>query len=181
MSAETRRDGKSGWRYRLPALLLALSLLVGAGYALQRSVAHQLLEREGELTQQFLQSIVKAEESEVSLFAEPSPNESLISFVGHVSSLPGMLRLNVYSRDGIIRHSSEPNLVGKKFKDNEELAAAFTGKRVIQKKRVTQSEKSEHVALQSYGGELIEAYLPLVNGEGQVFAVVEFYRKPTSQ
>jgi two-component system sensor histidine kinase HydH len=171
--------GTGSWRQRVPEIALALALLLVAAFLLQRIVTQKLLEREGEITQQFLQSVVQLEKSEATLFAQPSPSGSLMSFIRHVDSIPGMLRLNVYSPDGIIRHSSEPNLVGIKFADNAELARSFGGSLVIKLEEIKESDKAEHVALQSYGGsELIEAYLPLKNEAGEVFTVVEFYRKP---
>jgi hypothetical protein len=175
----TAGEGFSPARNRLPELLLVLSLLVVAGFLLQRFMAGRVLEREGTLTQQFLQSIVQAEGSEASLFAEPAPSVGLQSLGQKLTRLPGMLRLNIYSPDGTIRYSSEPNLAGIKFAGNDELEKSFTGQMVVELETVGAAEKSEHVALQSYGGsELIEAYLPLKNEAGNVFAVVEFYRRP---
>lgn len=175
--AEAR--GSASWRSRLPEIVLVLALLFVAAFLLQRYVAQQVLEREGVLTQQFLLSTVKAEDSEAKLFAQPAPSESLSSFARHAASIPGLLRLNIYSPDGVIRHSSEPNIVGIKFAGNDELAASFAGSLIVHLEGVDDSDKAEHVALRSYGGsELIEAYVPLINDAGKVFGVVEFYRRP---
>jgi len=171
--------GAGSWRQRVPEVALVIALIVITAFLLQRYVSQQVLQREGELTQHFLQSVARAEGGERSLFAQPSPSDGLSSFAQHISSIPGVLRLNIYSPDGIIRHSSEPNLVGIKFANNAELARSFEGSLIVKLEEIEDSEKAEHVALQSYGGsELIEAYLPLKNEAGQVFAVVEFYRKP---
>lgn len=167
------------WRDRLPELILVLALLVVAAFLLDRHVMRQILMREGVQTQQFLQSVVRAENSEDTLFSQPAPSASLRSFVNHIDNLPAIVRLNLYSPDGIIRHSSEPNLVGIKFADNSELAESFSGSVKVELEEVTASDKAEHLALQSYGGkELIEAYIPLKSDSGKVFAVVEFYSKP---
>ena len=130
------------------------------------------------MAQEFLNSILAAESSADTLFAQPQPSPSLQSFGAHVRSLPGIVRANIYSPDGFIRHSSEANLVGVHFSDNSELAEAFSGKITSALEEIQVSGKSEHLALsQLEGDHLIESYVPVTSPSGSVIAVVEFYRK----
>ena len=154
------------------AVHFALSQFLG------RSLTDGLLKREGMVAQEFLNSILAAESSTDTLFAEPQPSPSLQSFGAHVRSLPGIVRANIHSPDGFIRHSSETNLVGVHFSDNSELAEAFSGKITSALEEIQVSGKSEHLALsQLEGDHLIEFYVPVTSPSGSVIAVVEFYRK----
>jgi len=147
---------------------------------LTRSVTDSLLMREGQVAQEFLNSIVASEGSADVLFAAPAPSAALSSFGSHVRSLPGTVRANIYSPDGFIRQSTEANLVGLQFKDNEELVSSFGGQIIAKLEEVSDSSKGEHLALNRMAGEeVVEAYIPVNGPDGKVVAVVEFYRSAT--
>jgi hypothetical protein len=94
-----------------------------------------------------------------------------------VTSLPGIIRANIYAPDGFIRFSTEANLTGLQFKDNAELAEAFGGRIVAKLEEIAEARKSEQLALNRQRGEmLVEAYVPVGGPDGKVAAVVEFYR-----
>lgn len=158
------------------SLIMALNLAVSA--YLTRTVTEGLLTRDGQVKQQFLTGIVAAEGSAATLFDAPAPGPSLISFGTHVRSLPGIIRANVYSPDGVIRLSSDPNLVGIHFDNNPELEKAFTGRITTKLEESGGAAKSEHLALNQVAGEpLIESYIPVLNGDGKVATVVEYYTR----
>lgn len=146
--------------------------------ALVSSVVKGFLAREGEVTQEFLNSILSAEGTAKDLFIQPAPSDALKSFGAHVRSLPGIVRANIYSPDGFIRHSTDANLIGLHFGDNDELTEAFEGKVTAALEEVHASDKSEHLALSQLDGEkLVEAYIPVQGADKRVVAVVEFYRR----
>ncbi|WP_373505781.1 hypothetical protein [Aestuariivirga sp.] len=158
------------------AAILAVHMILSQ--LLGRSLTDGLLKREGIVAQEFLNSILAAEDSTDKLFAQPQPSPALQSFGTHVRSLPGIVRANIYSPDGFIRHSSEANLVGVHFSDNKELGQAFAGKITSALEEIQASDKSEHLALSQLDGDhLIESYVPVTSPSGSVVAVVEFYRK----
>lgn len=155
--------------------IVVMSLVLSA--VLGRTVTERILIREGLVKQEFLNSILAAEDSADQLFAQPAPSKALISFSTHVRSLPGIVRANVYSPDGYIRHSTDANLIGVHFAGNQELAESFKGK-ITSVIETGQAGKQEHLALNLLAGEqLIEAYIPVLQSDGKVAAVVEFYRK----
>ncbi len=159
------------------AAILGVSL--GAAHYVRGQLTQRLLTQEGLVKQEFLESIMAAENSAGTLFATPAPSPALQSFAAHVRSLPGIVRANIYSPDGVIRHSTEANLVGVHFSDNEELAEAFAGK-IMSAIEDDEEGKAEHLALNQMPGEaLMEAYIPVRDGAGKVAAVVEFYRNET--
>lgn len=140
-----------------------------------RSIADRIVLREVAVAQEFLDSIVNAEDIGSRLFDPPA----LQSFSTHVVSLPDIVRANVYAPDGFIRFSTEPNLIGLGFSDNDELTRGLAGELIAKLEEVSEGDKTEHLALNRLPGvKLVEAYIPVRDHAGQVVAVVEFYRKP---
>lgn len=176
---KTKSPGLGG---RVFVGLLGAVAILGVSYAASHYVRGQLTQRllaqEGLVKQEFLESILAAEESADTMFVSPAPSPALQSFAAHVRSLPGIVRANIYSPDGVIRHSTDANLVGVHFSDNEELAQAFEGRIISAIESGGEQGKAEHLALNQMPGEaLIEAYIPVRDSSAKVAAVVEFYRK----
>ena len=169
---------KRGFILAAAGIAAIIAVNFGLSVVLSQSITERLLHGEGLVKQEFLNSILTAENSAGELFSPPAPSAALLSFSAHVRSLPGIVRANVYSPDGFIRHSTDPNLVGVNFSGNEELAEGFAGKISAVLETVDSSGKAEHLALNQLGGErLIEAYIPVKGPDGKVAAVVEFYQK----
>lgn len=157
-------------------LIVALNLAISAW--LTRAVTSGLLARDGQVKQQFLTGILAAEGAAPALFDGPQPSPALSSFSVHVRSLPGIVRANIYSPDGFIRQSTDANLVGVHFEDNPELAKAFTGRISTKLEEADGTAKSEHLALNQVAGEaLIESYIPVLDKDGKVATVVEYYTR----
>jgi two-component system, NtrC family, sensor histidine kinase HydH len=177
MQSLRRLDART---WRLIASFAAIVIVNSTvAYLLPGYLTALLVTHDGDVSQEFLQSIVSAEKSRDSLFEKPGPSPALLSFGNHVETLPGVVRANVYSPDGFIRYSSDKNFIDRKFTDNPELAEAFGGRIVAQLEEVTDDAKPEYLALnRGTGNQLIEAYIPLKDEAGKIFAVVEFYRKP---
>ena len=161
-------------------VIAILGLTYGLSTLLGPAITTSLLAREGQVKQEFLNSILAAEANAGSLFAQPAPSPALTSFSTHVRSLPGIVRANIYSPDGYIRASTDPNLIGLQFGENEELVDAFSGKITSALDTPSGDVKSEHLALnQVSGAELIEVYIPVAGPDGKIAVVVEFYQKDT--
>lgn len=159
-------------------VIAMIALNAATAHFLDRTLTSRLLEREGRLKQEFLNSLLSTEPNPEALFATPAPSPTMASFARHVKSLPGIVRANIYSPDGFIRHSTDSNLIGVHFGGNPELAAGFEGKITSALETIGSADKSEHLALNLLEGqELIEAYIPVTGPGDKVAAVVEFYRK----
>jgi hypothetical protein len=177
--AEKRKRVVSGRGLMLLVGGIAAIIIVNIGLSavITRSITEAFLTREGLVNQEFLNSILASENSADKLFTSSAPSAALLSFSSHVRSLPGIVRANIYSPDGFIRHSTDPNLVGLHFSDNAELAESFTGKITAALETVRSNVKPEHLALnQLEGDQFIEAYIPVSGPDKKVVAVVEFYR-----
>ena len=164
----------------LAAGLIALAAIhAGLATRISTVLTQRYLQREAEVTQEFLSSILADEGTAADLFTTPAPSAALTSFGAHVRSLPGIVRANIYAPDGFIRHSTEANLIGVHFQDNAELAESFNGKLVANLEDFSKG-KDEHIALNAGGSkQLIEAYIPVTDEAGKIAAVVEFYRRDT--
>lgn len=163
--------------FGLIALICAVSALF-----LARLLTHALLERESEVSQEFLQSIVRAE-GEGAFVALPAEGDAkaLGSFSRHLLSMPGLLRANIYATDQTVIWSTEHSLIGRRFDSNPELRDALGGSRVTEIKSLGDMEKHEHIALgANERGHFIEAYIPIrsLREPHAVIGVVEFYKLP---
>lgn len=161
------------------SLVVIVAINVVMALALNNYVADRIVHREGQVAQEFLNSIINAEGSGETLFQTSEPGPALKSFSNHVRNLPGMVRANIYSPDGFIRYSTEANLIGLKFDSNPELTESLDGKLISKLERVSDDDKPEHLSLNRLDDEeLMEAYIPISDAKGRVATVVEFYKKP---
>ena len=175
--ADTMIRDKGLW-LAMAGVAAILAVTAALSSVLVRDMTGRLLAHDGEVKQQFLAALLAAEPAAGKLFAAPSPSPALASFSARVKSLPGLVRANVYSPDGFIRSSTDANLVGLQFGENEELAEAFKGQIASSLEDAESVGKSEHLALnQMTGDKLIEAYIPVTGPDGAVIAVVEFYQR----
>lgn len=149
-----------------------------------RFVTERLLEREAEVSQEFLESILIAGDSAERIFAPGAAGSAeLADFAQHVVRMPGTLRANIYRVDGTVAWSSEAQLIGQRFDHNDELVEAVGGRRVTKVGRLPDPGKEEHVALEAgRRGHFVETYVPMrgQRGQGPVLGVVELYKLPTA-
>ncbi len=154
---------------------------IGSAWWLSDFLTHSLLERESEVSQEFLQGIADSEGA--SLFeAEPlarPQSPDLLKFVQQIVSMPGIMRVNVYSAKSVVLWSSEEQLIGKSFADNEDLDTALKGERITEINSL-EHHKDEYLAFGAKGL-FIEGYLPMRSNDSErrVVGVVEVYKFPT--
>ena len=166
----------SRW-FAVISLVSIAAISAVSGWMLSRFLMERMLQQEGRLTQQFIDSLVRVQR--VSVHFSPGqkvPSPELKEFFAHVFDLPEVLRANLYSKDGTVLWSSDPSLVGRQFRDNPELEQALSGSLVA---HGGVAEKPEHSDLDPLHPYFFEIYAP-VRGEpaGDVVGVVELYRTP---
>ena len=168
---------------------LVAIILVGSvvTWILTRYLTDHMLLRDAEVSRDFLESIATTEKTRDYLqpFAPPQPAEALGLFVEHLPTLPDVVRANLYAFDRSVLWSTDREIIGQKFKDNDELDRAFTGEIVIESGRLAvDQKKAEHVGLAEETAKtgfnyFVESYLPIRDESGQkVLAVVEIYKFP---
>src|SRR5215471_336300 len=156
---------------------IAVICLLGA-FWVSHFLTSSLLQRESEVSQEFLESIVTVDGP--AMFHDDGnevyvPKPELLDFAKHIMSMPDVLRVNIYSNTHRMLWSTQQQLIGRTFPINDELDEAFKG-RLVTEIGMLPDGKPEHEAL-GQSGRFIEAYIPIRNDHG-VLGVIEFYKRP---
>ncbi|MFZ2508840.1 MAG: ATP-binding protein [Steroidobacteraceae bacterium] len=161
-----------------------LLLAVIAALLLSRLFAASMLQREGQLTMQFVQGVIDVEEAS-SYFQSSLPDGAsyMEDLLAHLSGWPDVLRTNLYSRERAIIWSSDRSLTGRSFANatNEELDAALSGSLEIHQEEGDElgRDKPEHANLRSGDDYFIELYIPVWDkARLNVVGAIELYRAP---
>ena len=171
-------------RFLLLSLIAICLASVVSAALMSRFLTQRLLQRDAELTRDFVQSVVETELGKGYALDHPEANQGLMSFLKHVASLPDVARTNVYGPDATLLWSSENRLgQGKKYGDNPELSEALKGHLEIESGVVRDEgvAKAEHFHLGKSRMRFVEMYVPMREiGTNEVLGVVEVYRIPTA-
>ena len=164
--------------------LVSIATISGiSGWALSRFVSQEMLQQEGELTHQFVQTLVLTEPSLLAYFETGSPLDAraLELALSHISRMTDVLRANAYNRERRVLWSSDPSLTGRQFVENDELDEALGGKLVVHTDAHEEhgSNKAEHHNLQKRADLFVEIYVPVRDARGaKVIGAIEFYKNP---
>jgi two-component system, NtrC family, sensor histidine kinase HydH len=158
-----------------------VALAAAFAFVMSAFMTDILLQREIQVTREFLDSVVSAE-GPVDRMFDPTDiaNAALANVAYHIRWMPDVVRANIYGPDRSIVWSTDPKLIGQKFEDNDELEDAFAGRMVTEVGRIGADEKEEHTALKAGAtGVFIESYMPF-RDKDRVRGVVELYKLPTA-
>jgi two-component system sensor histidine kinase HydH len=170
------------WFSLLSLLTIGLISIV-TSLLLSRFLTDRILERDGVMTTEFIQAVVRLEGAE-RLFRDPQVDRTdpdLLEFFEYVGTMHDSLRANIYGTDSRIIWSTEKNLIGKKFDSNEDLDVALRGELKIESGVVGRERhpKPEHVDLGAPGEHFVENYIPIRDYQTkELIGVVEMYRIP---
>ena len=173
--------------YALASLVVMCIIGVIAGVIFGNYLAENLLRRDAEVSQAFLQSMAEVEGG-AQLFRDTEAGRKLLlheeayglpELVDHIATMPAVVRANLYSDTGQVIWSTQVNLIGKRFTANHELEDALDGKTVFELKDIKEEQKAEYAEFGSDISRLVENYLPIFDeSDGSVAAVVEIYKAP---
>jgi signal transduction histidine kinase len=173
--------------YALTSLVAMFTIGGLSGVIFGNYLAENLLRRDAEVSQAFLQSMAEVEGG-AELFRDteagikPLLREQvygLPELVDHIATMPAVVRANLYSDTGQVIWSTQANLLGKRFTVNHELEDALDGKTVFELKDIKEEQKAEYAEFGSDISRLVENYLPIFDeSDGSVAAVVEIYKAP---
>jgi two-component system sensor histidine kinase HydH len=169
------------WFSIVAALSIAVTSVITA-YALSRFLTDRMLERDAQITMEFIQSLARIQNADRLFTAQEEVNSGtdIGEFFLHISSMPDVLRANIFDTRSRILWSSNPELTGRTFRDNPELDEALEGKLAVQFGLVGEGQpKPEHLRLQD-AVYFVENYVPVYDhASNRVIGVVEIYRVPT--
>ncbi|HEX7892243.1 MAG TPA: HAMP domain-containing sensor histidine kinase [Ramlibacter sp.] len=177
----------------LVALVPAAAL---TGTLLSHFIAEQALRRDALLTAQFIRDAIGVQAAVLGTrsmneyldrranAAPPGiPHEAVAraraAIYEHLRQLPDVLQSTVYAADRMIVWSSNKALVGSYVRNDEELEEAFaTRGEVTRHHRGTDPFRHERWFSVAPSDLFVESYVPLLDGAGEVVAVIEVYKQP---
>jgi two-component system sensor histidine kinase HydH len=156
--------------FSLASFALIAAIAAINAHLISSFVTTQLLEREGQVTRDFVQNILVTDHS-IDYLVDIGNAELRQRFrdsVLHFTATHDILRTNVYLPDGTILWSSDRSIVGKKFPNNDELQQAIKGTLVVESGPITREirNKPEHVGLPMDSEFFVETYIPVTRAEG---------------
>lgn len=160
--------------FALIGLAAIAAVTIASSLLLSRFLTGNMLYRDAAISMEFVRSIAAVQEARGYFTGERAADRNLVEFFNHISTMPHVLRANVFSQERKIIWSSDAKLIGRTFGRNPELEAALNGDL-----RITDagSWKPEHLFLEGSAGRFVEQYLP-VHSQGEVIGVVEVYKDP---
>lgn len=167
--------------FLLVSFVLIFSTAVVLSTTLSRYIVAQMILRDATVSTEFLNSVVHVENATGYFLnsSTASADQDIEELLTHVGRLPDVFRANVYSGDGRILWSSDSEMIGKTFPDNDELAAAMRGELNPELNVVDRGAKDEHVGFPDGITDFIEYYIPISSTDGTtVVGAVEVYKAP---
>jgi signal transduction histidine kinase len=162
-------------------LVFSLVVLVGGmvtlGVWMQNEIEQVVADRTAHVTALYVDSFV-AHHAVALAEAESPPEAHLQALDLHLSTSLGsdFVTFKLWVRDATIVYSTNPDLIGRTFEFDDDLARAFGGNVVS---RITDLTGPENVEERQFGDSLIETYAPVWDEESnEVVAVAEFYQRP---
>ena len=176
------------------------AVALGLGYISTRFVVTESIERDALLTAQFIQAIGAAEVRHAAIspnrtmgeLLDPRQDEAYPDvdplwrtaarneFLDHVEHLPDILLATVYALDRTVIWSTNPELIGVRIVDDDELDESFEMKVPVSSSyHQIDEERPEQQLLREPQYLFIENYIPMFNADqSKVMAMVEIYKEP---
>ena len=197
-----------GWRpqfnllrwFSLGSFFIIAGVALGLGYISTRFVVDESIERDSMLTAQFIHAIGEAEIRHAGIAPNRTMGEMLDprldhaypdvgpvsrasareEFLDHVEHLPDILLVTVYALDRTVVWSTNPELIGVRIEDDDELDESFEMKEPVSTSyHEIDEERPEQRLLREPEYLFIENYIPMFNADKtKVIAMVEIYKEP---
>ncbi|MHC8343543.1 sensor histidine kinase [Pseudomonas sp. RT6P73] len=186
--------------FSLASFFIIAAVAAGLGYISTRFVVTESIARDSMLTAQFVQAIGDAEIRHASInpirtmgemldprddnaYPDVSPIARASSrgeFLDHVKHLPDILLANVYALDRTVVWSTNPELIGVRIENDDELDESFEMKEAVSTSyHEIDDERPEQKLLREPEHLFIENYIPMFNADkSKVMAMVEIYKEP---
>ena len=186
--------------FSLGSFLIIAAVALGLGYISTRFLVEESIERDSILTAQFIQAIGAAEIRHAAITPDRTMGEMLdprqdkaypdvapetretarIEFLDHVEHLPDLLLATVYALDRTVVWSTNPELIGVRIENDDELDQSFEMKEAVSTSyHEINDERPEQRLLREPDYLFVENYIPMFNADkSHVIAMVEIYKEP---
>ena len=170
-------------RFAQTSLGVIAVIALGLGWLMSHMLTQRMLQREGEVSMDFIQNLLLTDSSGLYLAHpdDPALKASFLGSMAHVSSMSEPVRANAYRTDGSIIWSTDSALIGRRYPVNDELDEALAGKLVVHSGRLNSGspDKGEHVGLAERTSFYVESYIPILEPKSKsVLGVMELYKVP---
>ena len=160
-------------QYMLVSLLVMVGGMVVIGYWISQQIETAVTNRTAAVTALYVNSYISPYLQELATGATLSAENlaELESLLAETSLGQQIVSFKVWSPDGVIVYSPNPDLIGQKFVIQGGLAEAFQGDVVSE---VSRLDKNEQAYERQNWDTLIETYAPArAAGSGQIIAVTQ--------
>ena len=169
--------------FAVTSLVCIGAISLAAAHLISTLFTDRLLRRDAEVTMEFVQSVIAAEEfaGHLSGPADPARRAVLEDSFRRIAQIPDVLRVNMFLADGTVVLSTDARLIGRQMGNNDELDGALAGRLVFNSGVV---RKEEHTGIElpfSRKGYayFVEIYVPIQDGKSnRAMGVVELYKTP---
>lgn len=163
-------------QYMLVSLLVMLGGMLIIGMWISQQIETAVTNRTAAVTALYVDSYISPHLYEPAQDEVPATVDikALERLLTDTSLGEQIVSFKIWSPDGVILYSPNPDLIGQQFTIEGGLAQAFDGEVVTE---VSQLEKPEQAFEQQYWESLIETYAPSrAAGSDEIIAVSEFYQ-----
>ena len=170
-------------RFALTSLGVITVIALGLGWLMSHMLTQRMLQREGEVSMDFIQNLLLTDKSALYL-SNPDDAELRERFrnsMAHLASMSEPVRANAYRTDGTVLWSTDKALIGRHYPVNDELDEALAGKLVVHNGRMDPDDpaKAEHAGLAVGSPWFVESYMPIFDPQSRkVIGVMELYKVP---
>lgn len=169
------------WFSLMSFISIALISIVSA-FLLSRFLHNNILKRDAAVTMQFVQAVFQTENTSAYFESDSHEKDKTIfeNFFKRIRTIPEVVRVNIYSKDGTVIWSDDSRFIGHRFMPNPELIQALSGRLAIGSGTSGKPKKAEHVFDKDVPF-FAEIYIPIMdNKRDAVVGAVEVYKVPLS-
>lgn len=159
--------------------IVAVSLV--SSFLLISFLKERFLRQDAEAMMQVVNSIAKVELLNRQYAGDQAFNLSLEDMVKHITTLPDVVRANIFNRDMRVIWSTNSDVTGVKAGENAYLRRALNGELSFSSGKIgdTDHDRPEQAALGHPN--FVEIYMPVRAADGrEILGVVEIYKVPNS-
>jgi two-component system sensor histidine kinase HydH len=170
-------------RFAMYSLAVITAIALGLGWLMSHVLTERMLQREGEVSMDFIQNLLVTDQSALYLSEPDNPalKERFLASMAHIASMSEPVRANAYLTNGSVIWSTDRSLIGRRYPVNDELDEALDGKLVVHSGRLGTGDpaKGEHIGLAERTSFYVESYIPIRElGSKRVLGVMELYKVP---
>jgi hypothetical protein len=168
--------------FGLSSFISIISISIVSGLIFFSFLREHLLQHEISISSSFIQSVSLINNPEDYFLGNPNhEKQDLEEYFRHIIGMPEVIAATAYNTDLQIIWSSNENMIGKTFTDNDELKRALSGQLLFKEGHTHDHSKQEHISIPDTVEDFIESYIPVWDSSGKkVIGVVEIYKSPES-